>query len=385
MSRRPRLPRGVEDTLLVKEALMSGMRTAEARAPSYAQLRPFRGPADVTSPTFPVHADLVETLLRAHVAPTDPPAWDPVVAHVLATLAGYAYSDAETVATIAARLGLPDNRCAMVEQHVDAMFICSTAFLLQSRCGRVAILSYRGTEPTNFVNWLTDADVNPEKVPWRFGDDPEVHAVHAGFYRNVRATRYAIAERLLLAIEGKPIVADGRPEAALGKLEALYVTGHSLGAAMAAMFGIMMETNPAYAAVRSRLRAVYTYGQPMIGDPAFARACAAAMGRKIFRFIHAHDVVAALPPRISGPFAHFGEEVQLFRGTDGAWKAPQHNRTPMGQVGHLFELPLAASTFLARQLRPLRDLPFQYSLDDHGPQHYIAALTPPGVRTEFGD
>ena len=137
--------------------------------------------------------------------------------------------------------------------------------------------------------------------------------------------------------------------------------------------------------VRQRIRAVYTYGQPMIGDPAFAAACGQAFGHKVFRFIHARDVVAALPPRISGPFGHFGEEYQLFKAPDGTWKQPQHNEEPMGQVPHLFELPLAATAFLARQLRPLRELPFQYSLDDHGPQHYIAALTPPGVRTEFGD
>lgn len=364
---------------------MSGMRSAQARAPSYAELRPFHTLESVASTTFPVYADLVERLLRAHVEPSDPPRWDPAVAHVLATISGYAYSDADTVAMIAARLGLLENRCAMVAQSVDAMFICSTAFLVQSRCGRVAILCYRGTEPDNFVNWLTDADVNPETVPWRFGAEPTDHAVHAGFYRNVRATRYAIAQKLLLAIDGKAIVDDGRPDPGVGRLEALYVTGHSLGAAMAAMFGAMMETNPAYAEVRARLRAIYTYGQPMIGDPGFASACARVFGKKVFRFIHAHDVVAALPPRISGPFAHFGEEYQLFRNADRSWKPPQHNREPMGQVGHLFQLPLAATAFLARQLRPLRDMPFQYSLDDHGPQHYIAALTPPGVRTEFGD
>jgi hypothetical protein len=364
---------------------MSGMRSAQARAPSYPRLRPFRAPEGVTSPTFPVYDGLVDTLLRAHAAPPDPPRWDPIVAHVLATLSGYAYSDAATVAMIAARLGLAENRCAMVAQNVDAMFICSTAFLVQSRCGRLAILCYRGTEPDNFVNWLTDADVNPEMVPWRFGADPAVHAVHGGFYRNVRATRYAIGEKLLLAIQGRPIVDDGPAPRDLGALEALYVTGHSLGAAMAAMFAVMMETNPAYAEVRRRMRAVYTYGQPMIGDPAFARECSRALGRKVFRFIHAHDVVAALPPRVSGPFAHFGEEYQLFRASDRTWRAPRHNREPMGQVGHLYQLPLAATAFLVRQLRPLRDIPFQYSLDDHGPQHYIAALTPPGVRTEFGD
>jgi hypothetical protein len=364
---------------------MSGLRITQARAPSYARLRPFRAPESITSSTFPVHRDLVGTLLRAHTTPSDPPRWDPVVAHVLATIAGYAYSDAETVAMIAARLGLEENRCAMVAQNVDAMFICSTAFLLQSRCGRVAILCYRGTEPLNFINWLTDADVDAEAVAWRFGTEETVHAVHAGFYRNVRATRYAIGEKLRLAIEGRAILEDERPDRDVGKLEALYVTGHSLGAAMAAMFGVMMESNPAYSEVRDRIRAIYTYGQPMIGDPSFANECSKAIGKKMFRFIHAHDVVAALPPKISGPFAHFGEEYQLFRASDRTWKVPQHNREPMGQVGHLYELPLAVSAFLARQIRPLRDIPFQYSLDDHGPQHYIAALTPPGVRTEFGD
>ncbi len=363
---------------------MSASRSDQARAPSLALLRPFRAAQEVTSPTFPVHHDLVETLLSAHAAPSDPPRWDPIVAHVLATLAGYAYSDAATVATMAARLGLVDNRCAMVAQSVDAMFICSTAFLVQSRCGRVAILCYRGTQPADFINWLTDADVNPETVPWRFGAEPSAHAVHAGFYRNVRATRDAIGEKLLLAIAGRPIVDDGLPEPDLARLEALYVTGHSLGGAMAALFGVMMETNPAYAEVRRRMRAVYTCGQPMIGDPAFARACSGAVGSRVFRFVHGHDVVAALPPRISGPFAHFGEEIRLFRGSDGAWRA-ERPREPTAQVGHLFALPLAATAFLARQIRALRDLPFPYSLDDHGPQHYVAALTPPGVRSEFGD
>ncbi len=365
--------------------MMSGSRFAEARAPSYRQMRPFRAAANVTSPTFPVYKDVVADLLRAHALIEDPPKPDRTVAHVLATCAGYAYSDAATVAMMMARLGFIENRCVMVTQSVDAMFICSTAFLVQSGCGRVAILCYRGTEPANFINWLTDADVNPEAVPFRFGADPTSHSVHAGFYRNVRATRYAIGEKLQLAIDGKSILEDGKPEPPIAPLEALYITGHSLGAAMAAMFAVMMETNPDYAAVRKRMRAVYTYGQPMIGDPTFAAACEKALGKMVFRYIHAHDVVVALPPKISGPFGHFGEEYQLFRTSDGKWKPPQHNAEPTGQVGRLYELPLAATAFLARQIRSLRDMPFPYSLDDHGPQHYIAGLTPPGVRTEFGD
>jgi hypothetical protein len=40
---------------------------------------------------------------------------------------------------------------------------------------------------------------------------------------------------------------------------------------------------------------------------------------------------------------------------------------------------------LARQLRLFRNVPFGVSIYDHLPQHHIAALTPPGVRSEFGD
>mgnify|MGYP003502429736 CR=1 FL=1 len=54
----------------------------------------------------------VERLLKAHEAPSEPPRWDPTVAHVLATIAGYAYSDAATVAMIAARLGLVEPEMA---------------------------------------------------------------------------------------------------------------------------------------------------------------------------------------------------------------------------------------------------------------------------------
>ncbi|WP_345340872.1 hypothetical protein [Rhodococcus olei] len=41
--------------------------------------------------------------------------------------------------------------------------------------------------------------------------------------------------------------------------------------------------------------------------------------------------------------------------------------------------------FVASRFRLLRGLPFRFSLDDHGPQHYIAALTPRGTPNEFGD
>src|SRR5512140_2368492 len=161
------------------------MTRQEIIAPSYAQLRPLKASpasdaaAQLIRPRFPVYPDLAATLANA----TEHPDKKRVVAHVLATLSAYAYSDADTVATIATRLGLEENRCLRIGQEVDAMFIRSTAYLLQSSDRSVAILCYRGTEPVNFVSWLTDADVSPTKMELQAPGGGASFAVHAGFYR----------------------------------------------------------------------------------------------------------------------------------------------------------------------------------------------------------
>ncbi len=352
------------------------LETMQAIAPSYRELRPLKEP--ITS-TFPVYKDLADTLVKTHAIP------DERVAHVLATCAGYAYSDESTVAMIAARLGLPDNRCLRISESVEPMFICSTSFLLQSRCGRVAILCYRGTQPANLINWLTNADVNPEAVPFPFPDTPNRFRVHAGFYRNVRATRYEVIGALARALEGKSIV-TGAPDPG-APLEALYITGHSLGAAMAALMALMISTEPSYRAIAAKLRAVYTFGQPMIGEPALAQRCNRHpfLGSRVLRYIYRHDVVATLPPSATGDFAHFGPERQFVIEKDGTgtW---QEKAQPTRQLSNSLDLSLAGLAFVANQLRHFRKLTFLHSIDDHGPHHYIAALKPRDVATtEFGD
>ena len=350
------------------------MLITESRAPSYEQLRPLK---PVTTPTFPVYPELADGLVGTDAHP------DATVAHVLGTCAGYAYAEADTVAMIMARMGLNDNRCLKIHQSVDPMFIASTAFLIQSEDGRSVILCYRGTEPVNLVNWLTDIDINPEKVTIAFPDAPGTFEVHAGFYRNVRATRYEVVNALERALNGQSVLVEGGPMP--GPLEALYVTGHSLGGAMAALMAIMLLTEPAYAPIAARLKAAYTFGQPMIGTPALAEACDGHpfLGHNVLRYLYGHDVVPQLPPTASGDFAHFGPEYQYERkGDEGRWK---HNDQPTGQLPNLLELVSIPISFLARQLRLSRNLPFRASIYDHLPHHYIAALTPPDVRSEFGD
>lgn len=46
---------------------------------------------------------------------------------------------------------------------------------------------------------------------------------------------------------------------------------------------------------------------------------------------------------------------------------------------------VAPLAFFAARLALTRDVPFTYSFEDHGPGHYVNALAPPGVMSEYGD
>lgn len=316
---------------------------------------------------FPVYHDLVPDLLRAHRSDRDER--DPTVAHLLGTAAGYAYSDAETLSTMMCRLGLEHCGGVRIAQAVDAMYIFSTAYLVQSRCGRVVILAYRGTEPTNLGNWLGDADVGPASLAL----GGERLDVHAGFHRNVRATQYAIARELERALAGNSLADPGR--AVEYPMEALYLTGHSLGGAMAVLSALMLAADAERRAIADAVRAVYTFGQPMTAAaplPPSARALAA----KVFRHVNTGDLVPALPPSAWGRFAHFGHEYRL---ADGEWKKSE---IPTAPLNRLRELPRSLlATFATGKARERT----RYSMAAHPPHVYLAALRPRGRTTEFGD
>jgi len=329
-----------------------------------------RAQGGICRPPFPVYEQIVDDLLATHTPASATRV--ATLAHVLGTCAGYAYSDIETLATIMTRLGLEANGSACVAQIVDAMFIFSTAYLVQSRCGRVVILCYRGTEPSTLGNWLGDVDVGLDSL--RFAqDDAQPLRVHAGFYRNVRATRWVVLDELQLALQGRSL-AD--PQKTLShSLEALYVTGHSLGGAMAVLFALTLQGDGAVRAIAERLRAVYTFGQPLVvGEPLPPRAV--QVGRILFRHVLSRDPVPALPPAVWGQLAHFGHE---YRYVEGSWKLAA---IPTSQLAGIKEVSGSLLSFFASEKRRASS---RYAIGEHSPHHYIAALRPPGRVTEFGD
>ncbi|MFC7260437.1 lipase family protein [Streptomyces lutosisoli] len=427
-----------------------------AKGPGFAELRPLKAGTEPGPTGFPVYPDLVERLVEDKAQP-DP---DGIIPHTLATCAAYAYagfgqrSDPRTVAMIMARLGLEENNCRVFEQRVDAMYIASAAYLIQDKDRRIAILCYRGTQPEDIISILTDADVRPETLSVEL--EGRRYEVHAGFYRNVRATRHPIVEALERALRGESVI-PGEEGTRGDGLEALYITGHSLGGAMAALMGVVLAHEPRYRRIAEKLKAVYTFGQPMVGGPDFARACEESISPqgvhllrdRLIRYIFDRDVVPALPPRPVGPYAPFGREFHYRRprgpmdtalafaaGTaieavslpgdllrtltsrpaagrpmagwgelgvrvtesvrrslrpllgahEDGWSENTEPGLHYPQMDSLAGLAVVAPlAFFATRLALTRTLPFTYSFDDHGPGHYVNALAPPGVLSEFGD
>jgi triacylglycerol lipase len=136
----------------------------------------------------------------------------------------------------------------------------------------IVILAFRGTEPTNAADWFSDINFRQRKL------GPGVPGlVHGGFADAlelvVREMRPAIAE----------LTGRGNPR--------LYVTGHSLGGALAVLAAAFLQIEE-----RRSIAAVYTYGQPRVGDPKFSRAYDEALGNVTFRYVNNYDIVPHVPP-----------------------------------------------------------------------------------------
>lgn len=82
----------------------------------------------------------------------------------------------------------------------------------------------------------------------------------------------------------------------------LWITGHSLGGAMATFAAAWMTER------NLPIRGVYTFGQPRCGDKNFSTTLNAKLPNKFFRFHNNNDIVPRLPARLMN-FEHTGRLV----------------------------------------------------------------------------
>lgn len=142
------------------------------------------------------------------------------------------------------------------------------------RRGKQLIVAFRGTVITEIENWKTNIDLKPVPIT------PKAEAeIHSGF-RNA----YLLVKPKLTQILRDAQQPDDR----------IIYTGHSLGGALA----VMAAQDLAHMEAKPR---IYTFGQPQVGNAAFAKTCPG----KLYRFVHDKDPVARVP-EIRG-YEHFGE------------------------------------------------------------------------------
>lgn len=207
-------------------------------------------------------------------APTWRAAWSDRTAALMAALAEYAYDPPGVIDILAAPSGL------RVVGSFDAYGLFAALLVAP---GEMAVLAFRGTDC--LADWGLDLDAVRVAMPGH----PRIH-VHAGFWTAWRSMAPAV--EALLAAHVQPDLG-------------LYITGHSLGGALAQLAALDLE--------RDTLAAVYTFGSPRVATLGFDEAVKAPH----YRVVNAWDLVPSVPPAFPGGFMHSGDP-RLLAGADPA-------------------------------------------------------------------
>lgn len=150
-------------------------------------------------------------------------------------------------------------------KELDLEFV--HGFARDKTCGflasndRFAVLAFRGTEQ-NMENILTDIDI-------RFHHDKSGAKVDMGFTNAYALVAQEINDAINMFDPGLP----------------LYITGHSLGGALAAIASTRIRPS-------DRIAACYTYGCPRVGDAEFVNQLWRV---PVYRQVHSSDIVPRAP------------------------------------------------------------------------------------------
>ncbi|MDD5610580.1 MAG: lipase family protein [Candidatus Omnitrophica bacterium] len=157
-------------------------------------------------------------------------------------------------------------KCELFDDHDTQAFMCSNETMI--------ILAFRGSQTPE--DWQTDFKVR--LVASAFG------RVHRGFNEGLDYI-WGDVERILALFRDQN--------------QKIWVTGHSLGAALAALAVDRLTEE------EMDVSGLYTFGQPRVGDNKFADNFDDKIKYRSFRFVNDEDIVTRVPPRSLG-YAHIG-------------------------------------------------------------------------------
>ncbi|KAL2620313.1 hypothetical protein R1flu_000518 [Riccia fluitans] len=184
---------------------------------------------------------------------------------------------------------------------------------------RAIVVAFRGTEPFNAIDWSTDFDFSWFEIPG-------LGKIHVGFLealglgdRKRMETFVSMCDRARSqrtnshsdsAMSGLPadVVADQDKKLAYDDVTLkvkelisqnpdakLFVTGHSLGGALANLYTALLFFNKEEV-VTSRYGALYTFGQPRVGGEIYAKYLIDKVQlSRYWRVVFANDLVPRIP------------------------------------------------------------------------------------------
>ena len=181
------------------------------------------------------------------------------------------------------------------DRHTPVVDRTASVYAYVASNARMALVVFSGTDIRNIRDLESDADALYPVRRERYCDAADA-LLHRGFATN------------LDAIWGD-ITAETRDHAAGGK--PVFVAGHSRGGAFAVLAASGWAQDGAV-----RVTGLYTFGQPRVGNVAFAKAFA-AQDVPYFRVINERDAVAGIPIQIGNlgaDYAHTGIVAHLASG-----------------------------------------------------------------------
>lgn len=151
------------------------------------------------------------------------------------------------------------------------------------RTNEFIVLAFRGSQEfkdwqTNFSTRLRKVSIRSKMQPLEEDWVPPRGQVHRGFQAAWESVETSVLRQLQ---QWNQKTAKPLP---------LYITGHSLGGALATVAAASLVKR------KFNVQGLYTFGQPRAGDLVFATELNTDLEGKVFRFVNNNDIVPHVPP-----------------------------------------------------------------------------------------
>jgi predicted lipase len=247
--------------------------------------------------------------------------YDKLNARTLVNAAQAAYGDRDVMRAWAAGIG-----CEIHELIEDETTETRAFLAVGSDC---VIVCFRGS--ANMRNWLTDIDAVRVSVPWGESGMDGVE-VHRGFLDALESIWGELEEALAsMALRGRTV----------------FFAGHSLGGALAMLAAARWVEG---GCPEDDVVAHYSFGQPRVGNAAWAAWYNKRLRARSFRVIHSDDLIPRIPWLLQA-YRHAGLEVfyPTFAPTHGAFvfDCPWWRKFPCDMAGFWQEMRRGRVALLA--------------------------------------